>query len=200
MQHAIKRQARLGLLLAIGASACTSSNGSSSGPSDSSLPVDASDEAVFSATDDGACTSTASVQASSFDQSCVSDVDCVAVGQGNVCAVCGFACPSGAINKGATAAYQAAAIDAGVTTIGPCHCPDFGTPCCHQGQCSLTCDDDITDIDACVSAGGACVPYAPVLEGGLPCVRISYCAADPAAPSPTYGVCCPAAVADGGTD
>lgn len=212
MQHAIKRQARLGLLLAIGASACTTSN-TNSGPSDSSAdvtalpadgttpPADASDDPLLSPpTGDGACTSTASIQASSFDQSCVSDLDCVAVGQGSVCAQCGFVCPTAAINKGGLAAYQVAALDAGGSFLGPCNCPEFGSPCCHQGQCSLNCNDDITDLDACASAGGSCVPYAAVLDGGLSCVRISYCAANPSVPAATISVCCPVPIADGGTD
>jgi hypothetical protein len=225
MRHAIERQARLGLLLALSAAACTSSNanggpsdssadvtalpdasGDALGPSDSSADVtallaDASGDAPpSSATGDGACTSTASILASSFDHSCVSDLDCVPVGQGSVCAECGFVCPSAAINKGASAAYQAASVDAGGTFTGPCDCPEYGSPCCHQGQCSLRCDDEITDIDACASAGGTCMPYAALLDGGLSCVRISYCAANPNVPGPTISVCCPAPIADGGAD
>jgi hypothetical protein len=127
-------------------------------------------------------------------------VDCVPVGQGNVCAECGFVCPSASINKGALAAYQAATVDAGGTFTGFCGCPEYGNPCCHQGQCSLSCDDEITDIDACASAGGTCVPSAALLDGGLSCVRISYCAANPNMPGPTISVCCPAPIADGGAD
>ena len=72
MQHAIERQARLGLLLALSAAACTSSN-ASGGPSDSSADVPAvladasADAPLMAATSDGACTSTASILASSFD-------------------------------------------------------------------------------------------------------------------------------------
>ena len=113
MQHAIERQARLGLLLALSAAACTSSN-ASGGPSDSSADITA---LLADASGDGPCTSTASILASSFDQSCVSDLDCVPVGQGSVCAECGFVCPSAAINNGALAAYQAAAVDG----AGPLH-------------------------------------------------------------------------------
>jgi hypothetical protein len=205
MQHAIERQARLGLLLALSAAACTGSN-ASGGPSDSSadvtaLTADASGDAPpSSATGDGACTSTASILASSFDRSCVSDLDCVPVGQGRVCAECGFVCPSAAINKGALAAYQAAAVDAGETFTGPCSCPAFGSPCCHQGQCRLSCNDEIIDIDACATAGGTCAPYAALLDGALSCVRISYCAANPNMPDPTVSVCCPVPIADGGAD
>jgi hypothetical protein len=198
---AIERQARLGLLLALCAAACTSSNAGGA-PSDSSAdaagggPSDSSADAAG----DGACTSKASILASSFDQSCVSDLDCVQVGQGSVCAECGFVCPSATINKGALAAYQAAVVDAGGTFAGPCFCPAYDIPCCHQGQCSLSCDDEITDIDACASAGGTCVPSADLLDGGLSCVRISYCAANPNMPGPTISVCCPAPIAEGGAD
>jgi hypothetical protein len=196
MQRAIGRQARLGLLLALSATACTSSN-ASGGPSDSSADVnatlaDASGE-FQSPTDDDACTSTASIMASSFDQSCVSDLDCVPVGQGTICAECGFACPSAAINKAALAAYQAAK-DALGTLTGLCNCPGYGSPCCHQGRCSLSCDDEITDIDACASAGGTCLH-----DSGLSCVRISFCA-NLSMSSATIGVCCPAPIADGGAD
>ena len=196
MQHAIERQARLGLLLALSAAACTSSN-ASGGPSDSSADITA---LLADASGDGPCTSTASILASSFDQSCVSDLDCVPVGQGSVCAECGFVCPSAAINNGALAAYQAAAVDGGGTFTGLCGCPAYGPPCCHQGQCSLSCDDEITDIDACVSAGGTCVPSAALLDGGQSCVRISYCAANPNMPGPTSSVCCPEPIADSGAD
>ena len=54
--------------------------------------------------------------------------------------------------------------------------------------------------DACASAGGTCVPYARLLDGGLSCVRISYCTANPNVPGPTISVCCPAPIADGGAD
>jgi hypothetical protein len=205
VRQAIERQARLGLLLAFSAAGCTSDN-ASGGPSDSSadvtaLQADASDAGVFSsATGDDACTSTVSVQAASFDQSCVSDSDCVAVGQGNGCAQCAFVCPSAAINKGASAAYHAAALDAAGTLTGMCNCPDYGSPCCHQGQCTLNCDDEITDVDACATAGGTCVPYAAVLDGGLSCVRISYCTTSPTLPGSTISICCPAPIADGGAD
>jgi len=207
MQRAIERRARLGVLLALGASACTSRN-ANGGPSDSSadvadvtaVPADASDDVSSAATGDGACTSAASILASNYDQSCVSDLDCTAVGQGSVCAECGFVCPSAAINNGTLATYQAAFVDAGGASIGLCDCPEYGNPCCHQGHCSLSCDDEITDIDACASAGGTCVPYAAVLDGGLSCVRISYCVANPNMPGPTISICCPAPIADGGTD
>ena len=141
MHDAIERQA-LGLLLALGAAACTNSN-ASGGPSDSSadvtaLAADASgDTTPSSATGDagasgdatsatGVCTSTASILASSFDQSCVSDLDCVPVGQGSVCPVCNFVCPSAAINEGALTAYQAAAVNAGATLTAFCGCPGCG--------------------------------------------------------------------------
>jgi len=204
MRHTIERHVRLGLL-ALGAAACTTSN-ANGGPSDAAadikaLPADASGSAPPpSATDDGGCMSTASVLASSFDQSCVSDLDCVSVGQGAVCGGCGFVCPSAAINAGALAAYRAAVADAGGTFTGACGCPEYGSPCCHQGRCTPTCDDEITDIDACVTAGGTCVPYAALLDGGLSCVRISYCTANLNAPGATISVCCPAPVADGGAD
>jgi len=77
-----------------------------------------------------------------------------------------------------------------------CHCPNYGAPCCDHGQCSETCNDDITDLDACAGAGGACVPYGSLLDGGPACARISYCAPDPNMAG-TLGVCCPmGAIAD----
>jgi hypothetical protein len=203
MPRAIERHARLGLLLALAATACTSGH-ASGGPSDASadvnaLQADASGE-FQSPTDDDACALTVSIQASSFDQACASDLDCMAVGQGNACAECGFACPSAAIRKDALAAFRAAVADAGGPFTGTCFCPAYGNPCCHQGKCSSSCDDEITDIDACAAVGGTCVPYAAVPDGGPSCVRISYCAANPSVSDSTIGVCCPAPIADGGAD
>ncbi len=47
------------------------------------------------------------ITASSYDQSCQSAADCVAVAVGQACEACGLACPSDAINKNAQAKYEA---------------------------------------------------------------------------------------------
>jgi hypothetical protein len=45
------------------------------------------------------------IQASSYDQSCTTDSDCIAVGEGNACYPCAIACTSAAINRSAESQY-----------------------------------------------------------------------------------------------
>lgn len=96
--------------------------------------------------EDAGCTE---VEASSYDQSCKSDSDCVVVNVGNACAECIFACAQsvGAINAGAMAQYNA---DVAKTPAGvaECNCPSEGIviPCCHGGQCHVD--------NECSSQGG----------------------------------------------
>jgi hypothetical protein len=77
------------------------------------------------------------IQASSYDQSCQKDDDCVAMAEGNFCDPGATVCPfSGAINKSAYAQYQAdvaktnAAICGAVSSCGL----SLG-PCCQSGTC-----------------------------------------------------------------
>jgi hypothetical protein len=88
--------------------------------------------------DAGAC---AQLDPTSFDQSCKSDSDCVAIDVGTVC-VNGPSClcPAAAINVVDQSSYEAElkAIESNVKP-GPgwCGCPFFGTPRCATGRCVL---------------------------------------------------------------
>jgi hypothetical protein len=82
------------------------------------------------------------IKASSYDQTCVTDTDCVAITSGDSCNVCGFKCTNAAINVGAQAKYS---MDIDYTTgsltsqrmacTGDCTL-QFG-PCCIGGTCQL---------------------------------------------------------------
>jgi hypothetical protein len=78
------------------------------------------------------------IQASSYDQACTADSDCVAVAEGNFCYPGANNCPSAAINVGAKAQYDT---DVAMTNAAICggttNCPNFTSPCCRGGSCSL---------------------------------------------------------------
>jgi len=78
------------------------------------------------------------IEASSYDQSCTMDSDCVAVPEGNFCYPGANNCPSAAINNGALARYKA---DIATTNAAVCGaasaCGSFTGPCCRGGSCSL---------------------------------------------------------------
>lgn len=80
----------------------------------------------------GGCTK-GSISASSYDQACKSDSDCVAVYQGSACSAC--YCPNAAINAAAVTKYRSdfAALD---PTTGICSCPVIPTPTCQAGVCT----------------------------------------------------------------
>jgi len=74
------------------------------------------------------------IQASSYDQSCQTDTDCVAVSEGNACDLLP-ACPNATISKAALARYQS---DLVKTRSGACSVVDSCTPyyfCCQGGSC-----------------------------------------------------------------
>src|SRR5580658_7228650 len=84
--------------------------------------------------EDAGCTE---IAASSYDQSCKSDSDCVTVNVGNACAECVFACAQNvcAINAGAMAQYTA---DVAKTPAGGARC-NCGAErvlalCCRSGE------------------------------------------------------------------
>ena len=101
------------------------------------------------------------VLASDYDQSCVVDSDCVAVGQvnscpANACSGCG---PTAAINKSALASYQPALSSAlASASDGTCACPnECGIAVCRNGKCQDSCIPPATDtLPACADAGGTC--------------------------------------------
>jgi hypothetical protein len=95
---------------------------------------------AFCCLDDATTCTDANVQlieASNYDQSCKTDSDCIAVGEGNACYACVIECTSAAINISAHAQYLA---DVANTTGGSqsgvtCGCPIAFTPCCRGGTC-----------------------------------------------------------------
>src|SRR5580704_6582483 len=107
--------------------------------------------------EDAGCTE---IAASSYDQSCKSDSDCVLVHVGSACGGCVFACGQnvGAVNAAATAQYIAdvAKTPAGV---GYCFCrfEAVPAPCCRDGQCHA--DDECSPLD------GSTAAYTGPIEG-----------------------------------
>jgi hypothetical protein len=84
------------------------------------------------------------IEASSYDQSCRSDSDCVAVSEGDVCTPCGIGCTNAAINAAGLARYKADVASANAATrlgmFGTPYqcvttCPYSRRPCCASGQC-----------------------------------------------------------------
>ncbi len=106
------------------------------------------------------------IQASSYDQSCKVDSDCVAVGEGNACYACQIACPNAAINASAKARYLAD-IPKTAATGQFCGCPAAFNPCCRAGIChaDLQCQSPGPDMDAAADTGAdACAP--PIVCSG----------------------------------
>ena len=103
------------------------------------------------------------IQASSYDQSCTTDRDCVAVAEGNFCYPGAGDCANAAINMSAYAQYQA---DVSKTRAASCFAPsgcgfEFG-PCCVGGKCQMgsQCPGAVptdagadTGADACAPSG-----------------------------------------------
>jgi hypothetical protein len=79
------------------------------------------------------------IQASNYDQSCASNSDCIAVGEGNACFSCLIVgCTNAAINVKAKPQYDAdvAKTVAGQLASSPfCGCPMSSGPCCVGGVC-----------------------------------------------------------------
>ena len=78
------------------------------------------------------------ILASNYDQSCQTDSDCVAAGEGNFCIAGAGNCPSSAINKSAYSQYQA---DVAKTNASICRavssCGAESGPCCRNGLCQM---------------------------------------------------------------
>jgi hypothetical protein len=77
--------------------------------------------------DAGAACTKGSISAASFNQSCSTDADCVAIAEGSLCGPC--FCPNAAINQGALPAYDGALQDAG-PPVSTCSCPIIPSPVC----------------------------------------------------------------------
>jgi hypothetical protein len=74
------------------------------------------------------------ISASSFNQTCQSAADCIAVYQGDLCTDC--LCPNAAINQGALSAYTTV-LDADGPPVSTCGCPAIPPPTCTGGMCTL---------------------------------------------------------------
>jgi hypothetical protein len=78
------------------------------------------------------------IQAASYDQSCQTDSDCIAVAEGDFCIVGNPSCTSASISKSAYSRYQA---DVSKTNVAICrqesNCPSHPGPCCRGGLCRV---------------------------------------------------------------
>lgn len=97
------------------------------------------------------------IQASNYDQSCMTDLDCVAIAEGNACSLID-PCANAAINKGALAQYQSDIAQVPCFELAGCPA-EFG-PCCRHGSCQTdACYSAADTLPACADAGGACAPF-----------------------------------------
>jgi hypothetical protein len=89
----------------------------------------------------GTCNASAPViLASSYDRSCTTDSDCLAISAGNSCDPCAFSCPNAAINRVAYPKYMADTANLPATLAeekGVCasSCGLEPGPCCVCGTC-----------------------------------------------------------------
>ncbi|MGH7437837.1 MAG: hypothetical protein ACRENE_19335 [Polyangiaceae bacterium] len=94
------------------------------------------------------------ILASNYDQSCQTDTDCVAVGEGSACSVVS-PCSNAAISRTAYARYQSDVATAPCFAVVSCTY-QLG-PCCRQGTCRMNeCFSPADTLTACADAGGAC--------------------------------------------
>jgi hypothetical protein len=96
------------------------------------------------------------IKASSYDQSCTSDSDCVAVAEGDSCLACAFSCPNAVINPGALAKYRSdiASAPHAAFALACFGCPIVTGPCCLGGSCHIgeECIDPVAADAAAVDA------------------------------------------------
>ncbi len=112
------------------------------------------------------------VLASNYDQSCVVDTDCVAVGEVSSCPATGCdGCTTEAINKLTAPQYQAAfaAAFASRATDSFCGCPCESGAICRAGKCQAAfCGPPVSDtLPACADAGGRCAYSANTTCSGM---------------------------------
>jgi hypothetical protein len=100
------------------------------------------------------------IQASSYDQSCTTDTDCVPISEGNACdALFGSCCANATISRAAFAQYQsdlAKTRVASCTTGGrfTCNCATYPI-CCLGGSCNWGCSFPPVAADAGSDASDA---------------------------------------------
>jgi len=111
------------------------------------------------------------IQASSYDQSCKTDMDCVGIAEGNGCDFAAFNCPNAAINMGGYAQYQSdIAKTQSALCFAPSSCGSGSGPCCRGGKCEIFsgCSSPADTLPACADAGGTCVPIVSCGKAGPP--------------------------------
>jgi hypothetical protein len=92
------------------------------------------------------------IRASSFDQTCAVDTDCVAINEGSTCNACNFVCPTAAISVDALPQYSSATANLVPASylLCPSSCP-AGRTCCRGGMCHL--DSPLSHDPACPYPG-----------------------------------------------
>ena len=110
--------------------------------------------------DSGVCVD---IHASSFDTSCNTSTDCVAIAEGTFCSGYNCSCPSATINASSQSAYDA---QIGKVPHGPslCSCPLVGSPKCISSQCVFCPNPSLKPptfppgcpTSECEAAGGTC--------------------------------------------
>jgi hypothetical protein len=84
------------------------------------------------------------ILASTYDQSCSLDTDCLAVDEVHACpaTICSF-CTTGVINRQVASTYMKAFSSATAAVpldAGSCNCGAIGNPCCRAGVCQFLCN------------------------------------------------------------
>jgi hypothetical protein len=110
------------------------------------------DGGTFTEPDGAVCVD---IDLSSYDRSCTTSSDCIAISAGTLCST-GCLCGGSTINKSGDDRYQATL--AQLSSGGPvCDCPFFGQSECHHGSCTLcsgpTANPECSDGGTTVSDG-----------------------------------------------
>jgi len=104
------------------------------------------------------------IQASSYDQSCKTDTDCVPISEGNACDLLPC-CANATISKAALAQYQS---DLAKTRVASCSTGHLGCNCATYNFCCLngSCQWDVECSSALAAAGDAGTDGGGGAEGG----------------------------------
>ena len=94
-------------------------------------------ESVVEGTLTGVAQTCGPIHASDYDQSCVENIDCVVVWEGDSCQGQQCTCPNAAISARSGMQYQADLARKIPTTPSVCSCPAIHAPVCNQGKCAL---------------------------------------------------------------
>jgi hypothetical protein len=107
----------------------------------------------------GAYTGPCKISASSYDQSCSVDTDCMEITSTDYCSE-SCLCGGSAINVAAAPLFNDAVsktpLGSGAVRGGDCPCAASLGPCCRAGMCSAMCLSTSDTLPACSNAGGSC--------------------------------------------